>query len=204
MKKDRILFDFIKIPVAEKIGFARNVVHQMNNNEAFASLQYCTDDLKSKTDVLESSYITSMIGSREATLLLREATSVWKDVMREVATRVELLAKGDGAVLLGAGFNLAKQQGPSSRPLLTAKHGEKSGSVSLRRKAQREARAYVWQMCAGEYPADEKAWTVAAITTQASTELNDLTSMTKYWFRSATVTRDGTSEYCQPVMLIVI
>lgn len=204
MKKDRILFDFIKIAVPEKVGFARNVVLQMNKNESFSSLQTWIDDVKTKTDALENHYLAAMNGSREQTLLLREATTVWKDGMRELATRLELLAKGDGTCLMTAGFNLAKQQGPSSRPLLAATNGDKSGSVRLRRKADKSARAYLWQVYAGNYPTDTNAWSEAKVTTQASIELNGLTPLTKYWFRVAIVTKDGTSVYCQPVMLVVI
>ena len=66
------------------------------------------------------------------------------------------------------------------------------------------ARSYIWQYYKGEVPEATSEWTTAEITTKASAELEGLVPLSKYWFRSAVVTVAGTSEYCKPLMLIVM
>lgn len=204
MKRNRILFDFLKFPVVDKISFGTNVVQLMRSNEAYDSLKVWIDELSTKTEILDVRYIATLDATKLTTAQLREADSEWKEVIRELAIRLELLAKDNTPLLVGAGFGLARQQSSSTRPLLRVLHTDKPGSVSVRRKADKEARAYVWQTNLTEDLDNESAWTTAAITSQASTILSGLTPMTKCWFRVAVVTREGTSAFSHPVMLIVI
>ena len=76
--------------------------------------------------------------------------------------------------------------------------------MGLRRLRVEGARSYIWQYCTGEAPASEADWTNAQVTTQATVELTGLTPFTKFWFRVAAVTINGTTAYCKPVMQSVI
>jgi hypothetical protein len=49
----------------------------------------------------------------------------------------------------------------------------------------------------------DSEWTFATATSKATAEMNDLTPVTKYWFRVAAVTAQGTSAYNDPIMQIV-
>jgi hypothetical protein len=125
--------------------------------------------------------------------------------MRKEAGYVNRMADGDGAVIVSAGFNLAKQPAPRIHVEFSVELGDKSGSVILRHLAVEGAKSYIWQFCIGEMPAaDESGWTMAQVTTKASAELTGLTIMTKYWFRVAAVTAAGTSSFSKPIMQVVI
>lgn len=204
MKKDHVVLSFVKEPIAKKIETGRSVESKMRPNPIFANPDVPYDDLKASTDLLESRYVASMTGGKEATALMRQAEADWIDKMRTEAYYVDRIANGDGAVILGAGFNLAKQPSPVVRPEFSVELGEKSGSVLLRRQKVDGARSYIWQSYIGETPGNETEWVNAQVTVQSSVELSGLTPLTKYWFRAAAVTTSGTTAFCAPIMQVVI
>lgn len=204
MKKDHVILNFIHFPIAQKIETGRNVESLMRPNPLFPNPDVSMDDIKASTDLLESRNVASLSGGKESTALLHQAEENWNKFMRLEALYVERIADGDGAVILSAGFSLAKKPTPAVHPEFKVALGEKSGSVLLRHKRVEGGRAYIWQYVAGDNPAADAAWVTAQVTPQASLELEGLTPLTKYWFRVAVVTIDGTSDYCTPVMQMVI
>ena len=204
MKKDYVVLDFVKEPIPEKIETGHNVESLMRPNPFFADPDVPYDDLKACTDLLQSRYVASISGGKEETVLLHQAEEVWIDKMRKTAKFVDRKADGDGAIILSAGFNLAKQRSPSVRPEFSVELGEKSGSVFLRRQKVEGARSYIWQYYIGENPGNDSEWVNAQVTSQASVELTGLTPLTKYWFRVAAVTISGTTAFCTPIMQVVI
>jgi len=204
MKNDHVVLDFVKEPIPQKIETAHNVESEMRANPIFANPDVPYDDLKSINDLLQSRYVASINGGKEETALLHQAEEVWIDKMRKTAKYVDRIADGDGAVILSAGFNLAKQRSPATRPEFSVELGDKSGSVLLRRQRIEGARSYIWQYYIGETPTTDAEWVNAQVTSQASVEITGLKTLTKYWFRVAVVTITGTSAFSDPIMQVVI
>lgn len=204
MKKDHVVLNFLSYSVAHKIEMGRNVETQMRTHAIFANADVPLDEIKAITDNLEKCNVASISGGKESTALLHQAEDNWDKKMRLEALCVDRIADGDSAVILSAGFGLAKQPTPVTRPELSVELGEKSGSVLLRRKRAEGARSYIWQYYIGENPGADANWVNAQVTPQASIEINGLTPLTKYWFRVAVVTIDGTSDFGTPVMQVVI
>jgi hypothetical protein len=204
MRKEKVIFDFIKLSSTEKLEFGTNVEIKLTNNPNFPTPDVSLEVLREKNSLLKNRSLAALDGGKEATAQLRHAISEWDETLRKMARYVDRIADGDGAVILSAGFNLAKQTSPGQRPEFSVELGEKSGSVSLRHQAIDGAKSYVWQLYTGDNPADESGWTVAQVTTKASVELTGLTPLTKYWFRVAAVTTDGTTAYCPPLSQVVI
>ncbi|MEI6555286.1 MAG: fibronectin type III domain-containing protein [Paludibacter sp.] len=204
MRKNHVVLDFMSFPIEGKIEMGRSVEVKLRGNALFANPDVPVDDIKAATDLLESRNVAAMTGGKESTALMHQAEEDWNKKMRLEALCVDRIADGDSAVILGAGFNLAKQPLPATRPEFSVELGEKSGSVVLRHKRIDGARSYLWQYYEGESPTDNTAWVIGEVTPQASVELSGLTPMTKYWFRVAAVTINGTGEYCVPVMQVVI
>ena len=118
----------------------------------------------------------------------------------------ELFDKGQekGREAWEKAMELARQQLATAGEF-SVEQGEKSGTVALRHQAIEGAKSYIWQYCVGETPAaDENDWKLGTVTTKASAELTGLTPLTKYWFRVAAVTVDGTGAFSTPLMLTVI
>ncbi|MEI8272906.1 MAG: fibronectin type III domain-containing protein [Paludibacter sp.] len=199
MKKDHAVLDFVKAPIAIKIETGRSVETKMRPNPIFAHPDVPFDDLKESTDLLETRNVAALNGGKEATALLHQTEEDWANKMRLMARYVDRIADGDSAIILGAGFNLAKQPTPAARPEFSVEQGEKSGSVILQRKRVDGARSYIWQQSI-----DGNEWITTQTTAQASVELTGLTPLTKYWFRVAAVTITGTSDFNDPVTQVVI
>jgi hypothetical protein len=204
MKKDKIVNDFTRFPVTEKVEFGRNVELQMKDNPKFPTPDVTMDQLKQATDLLETRSVASLSGGKEETALLHQAETAWDDLMRLEARYVERIANKDGAVMLSAGFNLVKQPAPAQRPEFSVELGEKSGSVMLKRQAVEGAKSYIWQISTVPFPEKDSDYTVAGVTVKASLELENLIPLTKYWFRVAAVTREGTGPFTPPIMQVVI
>lgn len=204
MKKDRIVLDFLRVPIAQKVEFGRGVSTSMKANPKFSTPDVSLVDLDAKTDLLETHSLASQSGGKEATALMHQTEDDWNDLMRKTAGYVDRTADGDSVVILSAGFNLAKKAAPAVRPEFSVELGDKSGTVTLRRQAVEGAKSYIWQHCIGEIPAGENAWTTAQVTSKATVELAGLIIMSKYWFRSAAVTAAGTSAFSTPILQVVI
>lgn len=204
MKKDHSVLDFIKIPIAQKVEFGKNVVSKMTDNASFTNPDVEITALKSKTELLETRSVASLSGGKEATALMHQTETEWDDMMRKTARYVDRIADGDSAMILSAGFNLAKQPSPSVRPEFSVELGSKSGSVILHRQAVEGAKSYVWQCCTGEIPVADLDWTTAQVTSKINAEITGLIPLTKYWFRVAAVTSSGIAAYCSPIMQVVI
>lgn len=203
MKKVHVVFDFIQLPIPEKVARGRNVYAEMNTNPAFPMPDVPLEVLRADTDLLETRYLNALNGGKENTILMHQAEDVWKDDMRKMARYVERIADVDSAIVLSAGFNLAKQPIPAQRSEFSAETGKTSGSVLLRRQAVPGAKSYIWQFCVNVLPETDDGWKIAEVTGKASVELIDLIPVTKYWFRVASVSSQGTSAYNDPIMHVV-
>ena len=204
MKKVRVIFDFIQLAIPEKIARGRNVIAEMTGNPAFPNPDVSLDALKEATDLLETRYLNARNGGKESTVLMHQAEDAWDDDMRILGRYVERIAGDDSAIVLSAGFNLTKQPVPAQRAEFSVETGKNSGSVILRRQAVPGAKSYIWQICINALPETEDGWKIAEVTGKASVELNNLIPVTKYWFRVASVSSQGTSAYNDPIMHVVV
>lgn len=204
MRKDRIILDFKRFSIPLKIERGRVVVLRMKGNPKFATPIISIEVLEAKTEELETRSFATVTGGKEATALMYQTEKEWDDMMSRIAFYVDQIADGDAAVILNAGFQLAKQPAPAVRPDFSVELGGKSGSAILHRQAMEGAKSYIWQACTGDKPVNENEWTIAQVTSKATVELTGLLTLTKYWFRVAVVTANGTSPFNTPIMQVVI
>ena len=200
MKKFHVVFDFIGISIPEKTKFGRNVITKMTGNANFPAPDVSLSALAEKTNKLEEKSIAALNGGKPETALMHKVETEWDDLMRLMALYVDRIADGNDAMILDAGFNLEKQRAPLVRSELSAEVGDLPCTVSLRRQAYKGAKAYIWQICMNELPVDENGWTITDVTSKASVVIENLTPLTKYWFRVAVVTSQGTTAYTAPIM----
>jgi len=203
MKKKTVVFDFIKIPIPDKVGRGLNVGICMDGNPNFPTPDVPLGDLSDATDLLETSYVAALSGDRQKKAAMHRAEATWDQLMRDQAMYVDRIAKGDRAMILSAGFNVSKQPDPPLRPEFSVVRGDKPGSVIVRCKAIKGAYSYVWQYCMVTLSETEAGWTFAEATGKATAVLYDYTLAVKYWFRVAPVLAEGTGAYCEPIMIIV-
>jgi len=196
--------NFQKMTRSDKVTKGRQVSAGMRANSKFADPDVTYDQLDAATDHLEQSMVAAASGGKEDTALMYQAEAEWDKTMRLMARYVERVADGDGAVMLSAGFDLAKQSIPGQRAEFSVEHNGKSGSVILRRRAVEGAKSYLWQMSSSPMPESDNDWKQVKVSTQATIEISGLTPLSKYWFRGSVVTKEGTSDFCAPVMHVVM
>jgi len=204
MKKVHAIFDFVGFAFPEKIKFGRNVHTMMTGNVNYPTPDVPLADIKAKTDLLEAQMVAASHGGTPETALLHQTAKEWDDMMRDEARYVDRIAKGNEAMIRGAGFNVSKQPIPYVRPEFSAKLGEQPGTAKLRKQAVQGAKSYIWQSSKDVLPIGEDGWKNAKVTTQASTLIDGLDTLTIYWFRVAAVTPWGTLAYSAPIMLKMV
>ena len=203
MRKSHVLFDFVLSIPPVKIVFGRNVVSLMTGNANFPTPDIPLVVIKEKTDLLEQKYLASLNDGKVEKAELHQTEKEWDNLMRYEALYVDRIADGDEAIMTGAGFNVSKQPVANTKPELWAEAGDRTGTVKLRLQAIQGAKSYIWQYCINTFPVSESQWVFAEATSKATVILENLTPVTRYWFRVAAVTTEGTSAYCDPIMHVV-
>lgn len=204
MRKVKVVLDFLKFPVAEKIVFYRNVITAMTGNASFASPDVPLTELTTVLTTLEQAEDEAGDGARTSIARRNQAEEVADIAFRKQAMYVDRIADGDSAVILSSGFHLSKQPEPAQRPQFEVEAGGNSGEIILTRKAQPGAKSYVWQYCIGSLPVNgDGNWIFAGASTQSKYVISNLESGSKCWFRVAAVTIGGMAPWVDPVMKVV-
>ena len=202
MKRIKVLLSFIKLSIAIKIAFYRNVVAKLTGNAAFPTTDVPLTEATAVTDALEKAQIAAQDGSHTAIALLHEAETKADSVFRILAANVERVADGDEAVILSTGFEPSSQPEAHQKAALTVLDGSHSGSVKLVAKAMRNAGAYLWQSTKDSLPATEEGWKDMDKSTSATIEKEGFVPGCRYFFRVAMVTPSGITDYTEPVSKI--
>ncbi len=204
MRRLRLILDFVKFSVHEKIAFFLKVINNMTENPTFPSPDVPMRTALAAVEQLQKDYIAAQNGGKAATAAMHESDQKATDIFRKLADYVDRTANGDEVIILSSGFNISKERAAIRKAEFSVNFGEKSGTVSLKRQAVEGARSYLWQYYLGDIPSDEKGWTFAGASTRANYVINGLAISTKYWFRVAAVTVTGTTDYCSPVCKVVL
>jgi hypothetical protein len=202
MKKIKVLLDFIKFTIIEKINFYRNVNEKMTDNPNFPNPDVPMAEATIAVNKLEAAQLAALGGDRTAIAFMHKCEEEADEVFRKQADYVNRVGNGDEAILLGSGFHISKEPTPRQVPEFSVKLGEKPGSVLLKRHAVPGAKSYIWQKCIGELPATDDGWTLAGVSSQASYDVEGLPSAVRAWFRVAVVTSEGTSSFSVAISVV--
>ena len=204
MKRIKVLLDFIKLAIAEKITFYRSVVADMTGNAFFPTPDVPLADAKTAVDALETASIEAKDGSHTAISIMHDKENATDEIFRKLAAYVERIADGNETQIISSGFRPTKQPVTKQKAALAVEDGNNSGSVKLVAKAVDKAGSYIWQMAKGALPTDETGWITIGYTTQAINDVIGLEVAAKYYFRVAAITPEGTTDFCAPVMKVII
>ena len=199
MRRIKVIINYSHLSVLELIELARNSAIKMAANEdVFPTPDVPFAKINLAADNLETAYHKAQGGDKQMISEMNQLRKVLDDLIRKQAMYVERIADGDETIILKSGFEMSRQPIQSVKPEFEASNGEHSGTIDLKRKPMQGAKSWVWQ-----YSNDGNEWIPAGISTQASFTVEGLKPVTKCWFRSAYVTIDGQSEWCNPVSEVV-
>lgn len=203
MKRSKVLLDFLKLSVMVKIGFYRNVIAKLTGNASYPTPDVPLATATTQVDALQTAYVAAQDGGQTPVAIMHEKEKLADATLRKLALYVERIADGNESLILSSGFNVSSQPTPSNRPELQAVRGSNMGTVKLTRKAVVGAKSYIWQYVKDTMPDEEEAWIMAGFSTRTTYEIADLAIASKYWFRVAAVTAEGTTDFSNPIMYIV-
>jgi hypothetical protein len=122
--------------------------------------------------------------------------------LHQLKAYVQQVADADSenarSIIESAGMKVKKPTSYSKLPFVV-KHGAVSGVVEASVKAIGRRAAYWWQ-----WSLDQQTWTDGGQTLQSKTTFTNLQPGKTYYFRYATLTKDGKGDWSVPVSLIVI
>ena len=204
MRRIKVLVDFLKLPVAGKLAFYRNVLLKMKAaTEQYPNPDVALESVQTLVDTLERKMLAATDGGHAATVAMHDAENNADDAFRLLAAYIERIARGDEMIILEAGFTPSRQPSPKNKAELAAYDGDNSGSVMLVARAIEGAKAYVWQRSVNVLPADEKGWDIFSHTTGSTNEETGLTPGSKVYYRVAGITINGLTDYTAPVRKLV-
>ena len=204
MKKSKVLLNFVKFTIAEKIAFFSNIITRMTDNTQFVTPDYPLSDANAVVNALSADNVAAKSGDHLLIAKMHQTEEEAVKIFRKLAMYVDRIADGDPVIILSSGFEISKQPEASNRELFVVEPGRFSGEMALTRKAQTGAKSYIWQYCAGALPTDEAAWVFAGASAQSTYTIKNLESGSKYWFRVAAVTIKGMEPFSAPVMKTVV
>lgn len=204
MRKSYVLLKFLKLGIAQKIEFYRNVIAKIKANSAtFPNPDVAIVLLEQLVNDLEAKNILAIDGGHSAIVARNVAEAAADEAFKQMANYVDRIAKGDELIIALSGFECSKQPVAYKKPDLVAENGTNSGWIRLVAKAVPGAGSYIWQMAIGAIPTNPNDWVTIGNTTQATFEHGPMEIATIVYFRVAAVTNMGTTDYTSPVRKVV-
>jgi hypothetical protein len=186
--------------------YSKRVRKAVFGNASFPTLLGLIPTLDAKIgvlDALETEAAQGMPGAVSARDAAREQVRELlfhtrdqvQGVAETLAGTTDLLAVK--ALVESAAMRLRKV--PSrSKQVFAAKAGHVSGSADLTAPASRKRDSHDWQ-----HSANQQDWTSVDSTLAARTTISGLAVNTPHYFRHRLLTKDGYTEWCAPILLMV-
>jgi hypothetical protein len=195
----------LKIPeyeVPRFIVYARSIVKAMTDNSWFPSPHPPLATVAAAIDALDEAQtatLTRMAGTVE---VRDEKRRVLKRLLDQLCAYVQATADAHpehaASIIESAGMYVKKKRVYAAVPF-RVKPGDVSGEMVLVAPVAGNRSAYDWA-----YSIDGmKTWIVLPTTVRASTTVRGLVPGSTVYFRYRTVTKDGTSDWSEPVSIIV-
>ncbi len=204
MRRTKVVLDFMIYPVVDKVAFYRNISIQLADTSIFPNLPVPLATIKAIIDDFESAVLAAKDGAHSVIAMRNDKERITDDLFRELAGYVNKVANGDETIIIQSGFHASKQPVPYQKPELAIYDGTHSGSVLLKIKAIEGAVAYIWQYIQEATPNAESVWITLNTSTVGHFQIDHLIPGVTYSFRFASISSDGTSDFCTPVSKIVI
>ena len=183
-------------------AYARHIAACMTGNPYFPSPPVSMATLLAHVEDLEAAEVTVTAGTHGAVTERNARVEDIHNDMRQLGTYVQTVANQHAedaeAVVACSGMTVKQTAGPVKADF-TVKPGKTSGSVMLYVLHPGTEASFNWQ-----YSSDGVRWIDEKSTTQSSRPIDNLTPGVLYFFRYSILTRDGTSDWSDPITLRVV
>jgi hypothetical protein len=182
--------------------YAKHVAACMDGNACFPAPPVPITTLAAHAAELEAAQVTARTRLHGAAAARDQKRVIVEDDLRYLRTYVESVAsrhaEDASAVIASSGMSQKQSAGPR-KATFAVKQGRSSGSVTLTVRHPGIVASFDRQISL-----DGTHWTEGPSTVHASVDLEGLTPGTTYWFRYRTLTRNGSSDWSDPIKLLVV
>ncbi len=206
MSTPRVKISFRSFKDAELVQKTEHILQSMTGNADFASPIPSLVAVKAAKDKYSIALGKALDGTKQDTSLKNQARADLEGLLHDLAMYVQLNGKGDEAIIISSGFDLAKTPAPVgilSKPydFSVANNGRK-GCIDLSLYTISGAKTYLYEYT--EAPASATSVWHIITDTAASITIKGLQSGKEYAFRVAGVGSDPTRVYSDVIMSFVL
>ena len=145
--KFRVLFDFLRLSIADKIAKGKKIIAGLTaKSDDLPNLPISLATVTTLNKDLDDGNQAAASGNHEAVSNLTKLEAKWKAGMKKNGEYVNMMADGDKAFILATGYDASSgesvtKQIPVTITGLTAKSTEKTGEIALTSDKQKDAAA---------------------------------------------------------------
>jgi hypothetical protein len=201
-KVQKILIDFGRFSVSQLLSQANTIIASLTDfpeiptpTPTIAVLQAAVDDLTDAESAAE-------VGGKQQKEIRDQKADALIALLKQEAAYVSMIADGDVAVMLGAGFRITKIPspiGPLPKPVKFAVSSPQKGWLQLSLKAVYGAKNYQYEF----KKVGDAQWTILA-STRAKVIIQDLESAKEYVARVLPVGASEERTYSDEITAVVI
>ncbi|MFI5150298.1 MAG: fibronectin type III domain-containing protein [Bacteroidia bacterium] len=188
--------------IPQLIADAKHYVTQMTGNVNFPAPNPPLADITTEINTLDAAYNLSLTRARGSVAAMHTEATILRHSLKALGAYVELQANKDpenaAVIIEGAGMTVKKT---STRPprVFSAKQGAVFGTVKLDSKAVKRG-SYIYQL--STKPDDPTSWTEVYQGTRVKFTTKVLSRGTTYYFRTATIDKNGKSDWSDTISIM--
>ena len=191
-----------RLPVLKKVEKGRTIVTEMTNNENFPAPVPSLDTLTKSINELEAASLTAQKGGKDDTAAKRVKSKALNLLFRQLGSYVEGIANASPTdavtIILSAGMSV-KGKSVKAKQEFDVKPTGKPGEAKLTRKGVKRGTCE-FQMTTD--PTNEASWVRIYAGTRASFVKTGLVSGQRYYFRAASIDKNGIGAWSAVISMI--
>jgi len=205
--KTKVKLGLKDLNVPELITYSSHVVTKMTGNVFFPTPMPTLAKVTTATTNLSNAYNSALGAGPAQTAVVNQTRELLELLLTSLGAYVEGIANdpanaipGAEAIILSSGFEV-KQVTPRQKQVFSVEHGNLSGSIDLL-AAGIERGIHDWQY--HEDGIQPIVWINAPSTNKATTTISNLVVGKRYFVRHRTVVSEGTTDWEEPLSIVVI
>jgi hypothetical protein len=205
--KAQVNLGLSKLSIPEKIEKAKHFITKMTGNINFPIPLPTLPDVAAAIVALEVACDAAQGGGPLQTTVMRDKEKILDKLLTKLGNYVANTADESVAVILSAGMEV-RTKGGKTLIIFSAKESTLPNELILQAPAVKR-HAYVWQMAIDSLPGNVDGstttgnWQQVGVSIKAKFIIKNLNSGIKYWFRVATVGREGQNVWSDPISKMI-
>ena len=193
-----------RLSIPKKIEKARFIVTSMTGNANFTTPNPALTVITADANALETAHLGAEGGGKDETALMYSKEEALDKDLSTLAAYLRSISNNNPtaaeAVALSSGMDI-KSPTPHAARTFSVQNSKTPGEVNLRTQSGGRRVSYIWQMTAD--PSNEANWKTIQTTVKTKITVSGLISGTRYYFRAATVNKDGQGPWSNVLTIIV-